>query len=102
MSLSASYDGVLRQQAEQTEMLQEQVWLRSGQRLLAEKVVGQTTPSLVGRAMLDFLAQYLDAVVAALYVRDKDSTARCAASPPTVSAAKANRPPRAISQNARR
>ncbi|MFM0054345.1 response regulator [Paraburkholderia phytofirmans] len=71
MSLSASYDGALRQQAEQTEMLQEQVWLRSGQRLLAEKVVGQTTSPMVGRAMLDFLAQYLDAVVAALYVRDK-------------------------------
>lgn len=71
MSLSSTYDGVLRQQAEQTEMLQEQVWLRSGQRLLAEKVVGQATPPLVGRAMLDFLAQYLDAAVAALYVRDK-------------------------------
>ncbi|QQC65795.1 response regulator [Paraburkholderia ginsengisoli] len=71
MSLSATYDGALRQQAEQTEALQEQVWLRSGQRLLAEKVVGQTSPPLVGRAMLDFLAQYLDAAVGALYVRDK-------------------------------
>ncbi|MFM0415530.1 response regulator [Paraburkholderia aromaticivorans] len=71
MSLSSTYDSALRQQADQTEMLQEQVWLRSGQRLLAERVVGQTTSPLVGRAMLDFLAQYLDAVVAALYVRDK-------------------------------
>ncbi|MGF6572631.1 multi-sensor hybrid histidine kinase [Paraburkholderia fungorum] len=71
LSLSSTYDGVLRQQAEQTEVLQEQVWLRSGQRLLAEKVVGLASPQLVGRAMLDFLAQYLDAAVAALYVRDK-------------------------------
>jgi CheY-like chemotaxis protein/CHASE3 domain sensor protein len=71
LSLSSTYDGVLRQQSEHTEVLQEQVWLRSGQRLLAEKVVGQASPQLVGRAMLDFLAQYLDAVVAALYVRDK-------------------------------
>jgi CheY-like chemotaxis protein/CHASE3 domain sensor protein len=71
MSLSTTYDGALRQQAEQTEMLQGQVWLRSGQRLLAEKVVGQATSPLVGRAMLDFLAQYLDAAVAALYVRDR-------------------------------
>ncbi|MFM0597866.1 response regulator [Paraburkholderia dilworthii] len=71
LSLSSTYDGVLRQQTEQTEMLQEQVWLRSGQRLLAEKVVGQTTPQLVGRAVLDFLAQYLDAVVGALYIRDR-------------------------------
>ncbi|WP_345816311.1 response regulator [Paraburkholderia sp. PREW-6R] len=71
MSLSSTYDGVLRRQAEQTEILQQQVWLRSGQRLLAEKVVGQATPKLVGRAMLDFLAEYLDAAVGALYVRDK-------------------------------
>ncbi|WP_201641208.1 response regulator [Paraburkholderia metrosideri] len=71
LSLSSTYDGVLRQQSEQTEVLQAQVWLRSGQRLLAEKVVGQASPPLVGRAMLDFLAQYLDAAVAALYVRDK-------------------------------
>ncbi|WCM24653.1 response regulator [Paraburkholderia bryophila] len=71
LSLSSTYDGVLQQQTEQTEMLQEQVWLRSGQRLLAEKVVGQTTPQLVGRAVLDFLAQYLDAAVGALYIRDR-------------------------------
>jgi signal transduction histidine kinase/CheY-like chemotaxis protein/CHASE3 domain sensor protein len=71
MSLSATYDGALRQQAAQTEALQEQVWLRSGQRLLAEKVVGHTSPPLVGRAMLDFLAQYLEAAVGALYVRDR-------------------------------
>jgi CheY-like chemotaxis protein/CHASE3 domain sensor protein/putative methionine-R-sulfoxide reductase with GAF domain len=71
LSLSATYDGVLRKQSEQTEVLQEQVWLRSGQRSLADKVVGQTSVQLVGRAMLDFLAEYLDAAVAALYVRDK-------------------------------
>jgi signal transduction histidine kinase/DNA-binding response OmpR family regulator/CHASE3 domain sensor protein len=72
MSLSSTYDDALRQQAEQTDVLQQQVWLRSGQRLLAEKVVGQASPQLVGRAMLDFLAQYLDAAVAALYVRDRE------------------------------
>jgi signal transduction histidine kinase len=71
LALSSTYDEVLRQQSEQTEVLQQQVWLRSGQRLLAEKVVGQASPQLVGRAMLDFLAQYLDAAVAALYVRDR-------------------------------
>ncbi|WNC94169.1 response regulator [Paraburkholderia sp. FT54] len=71
MSLSSTYGDALRQQAEHTEMLQGQVWLRSGQRLLAEKVVGQATSPLVGRAMLDFLAQYLDAAVGALYVRDR-------------------------------
>ncbi|MDQ7978589.1 response regulator [Paraburkholderia sp. SARCC-3016] len=71
LNLSANYDAVLRQQVAHTEQLQQQVWLRSGQRLLAEKVVGQATAPLVGRAILEFLAQYLDVVVAALYVRDR-------------------------------
>jgi signal transduction histidine kinase/DNA-binding response OmpR family regulator/CHASE3 domain sensor protein len=73
LALSATYDGVLKQQAEQTEVLQQQVWLRSGQRLLADKVVGQASPTLVGQAMLDMLAQYLGIAVGALYVRDKDT-----------------------------
>ncbi|MBN3752605.1 response regulator [Paraburkholderia sp. Tr-20389] len=71
LNLSEAYDAVLGRQAEHTEVLQQQVWLRSGQRLLAEKMVGQSSPPLVGRAILDFLAQYLDVVVAALYVRDR-------------------------------
>ncbi|MBN3764228.1 response regulator [Burkholderia sp. Ac-20365] len=71
MNLSGSYDGVLARQAEHTDVLQQQVWLRSGQRLLAEKVVGQSSPPLVGRAILDFLAEYLEVVVAAMYVRDR-------------------------------
>ncbi|WP_184060309.1 MULTISPECIES: response regulator [unclassified Paraburkholderia] len=73
LDLSETYDDVLRRQAEQTALLEQQVWLRSGQRLLADKVVGQTSAPLVGRAMLEFLAQYLDALVAALYVRDRQS-----------------------------
>jgi CheY-like chemotaxis protein/signal transduction histidine kinase/CHASE3 domain sensor protein len=71
LNLSGNYDAVLQQQVAHTEQLQQQVWLRSGQRLLAEKVVGQATAPLVGRAILEFLAQYLDVVVAALYVRDR-------------------------------
>ncbi|WP_429354221.1 response regulator [Paraburkholderia sp. 32] len=73
LDLSGTYDDVLRRQAEQTALLEQQVWLRSGQRLLADKVVGRTSAPLVGRAMLEFLAQYLDALVAALYVRDRQS-----------------------------
>ncbi|MCC8395258.1 response regulator [Paraburkholderia sp. MMS20-SJTR3] len=71
LGLSETYDAALQQQTEQTARLQQQVWLRSGQRLLADKVVGQTSPQLVGRALLEFLAQYLDVVVAVLYVRDR-------------------------------
>ena len=71
VNLSESYDGVLARQAEHTEVLQQQVWLRSGQRLLAEKIIGQSSSPLVGRAILDFLAEYLDVAVAAMYVRDR-------------------------------
>ncbi|WP_027798511.1 response regulator [Paraburkholderia dilworthii] len=71
LNLAGTYDSAMRQQAEQTEVLEKQVWLRSGQRMLAEGVIGQATPQLVGRAMLDCLAQYMDAAVGALYVRDR-------------------------------
>ncbi|MFP3600704.1 response regulator [Paraburkholderia strydomiana] len=71
LNLAGIYDKAIRQQAEQTEALEKQVWLRSGQRMLAERVVGAATPQLVGRAMLDCLAQYMEAAVGAVYVRDK-------------------------------
>ncbi|MGS1039140.1 response regulator [Burkholderia glumae] len=77
LDLSRTYDGALRRQAEQTEVLQQQVWLRSGQRLLAEKVVGQGSTALVGLAILDFLAQYLDVMVSAVYVREPATGELC-------------------------
>ncbi|QGZ64899.1 response regulator [Paraburkholderia acidisoli] len=69
-SLSRTYDDALRGQAEQSEALAEQVWLRSGQRLLAESGMNHNALSEVGGAMLDCLAGYLSASVATLYVRD--------------------------------
>ncbi|MGA7816437.1 response regulator [Caballeronia sp.] len=70
--LSESYDAALREQAEQTEKLQQQAWLQSGQSQLGERVVGQQALSIVSRVMLEFLAQYINAPVAALYVRGED------------------------------
>ncbi|WP_186140660.1 response regulator [Burkholderia gladioli] len=70
LELSGTYDDALRQELEHTEVLKRQVWVRSGQRLLAEKMVGQSSLASVGQATLDFLANYLDALVSALYVRD--------------------------------
>ncbi|WP_321901124.1 response regulator [Paraburkholderia tropica] len=69
-SLSSTYDDALRGQAEQSQALAEQVWLRSGQRLLAESGMGKEALAEVGGAMLDCLAGYLSASVATLYVRD--------------------------------
>jgi CheY-like chemotaxis protein/CHASE3 domain sensor protein len=71
LKLSNTYDTALRQQAEQADVLHHQAWLRSGQSLLAEKVVGQQALPVLGRAMLDFIAEYLDAAIAALYVRNQ-------------------------------
>ncbi len=76
-ALSATYDEALRGQAEQGEALAEQVWFRSGQRLLAESGMGKEALAEVGGAMLDCLAGYLSASVATLYVRDaKDASLR--------------------------
>ena len=69
-SLSSTYEDALRGQAEQSLALEEQVWMRSGQRLLAESGIGKDKLGAVGSAMLDTLAKYLGACVATLYVRD--------------------------------
>jgi signal transduction histidine kinase/DNA-binding response OmpR family regulator/CHASE3 domain sensor protein len=75
-NLSTTYDRALRAQSEHTETLQQQAWLRTGQSLLAESAAGQQALPQLGRAMLEFLAQYLGVVVAALYVRDQTGTLR--------------------------
>ncbi|WP_322032592.1 response regulator [Paraburkholderia sp. J76] len=69
-SLSRTYDDALRAQAEQAQTLSEQVWFRTGQRLLVESGVGKEALADVGAAMLDCLAGYLSANVATLYLRD--------------------------------
>ncbi|SAL41573.1 multi-sensor hybrid histidine kinase [Caballeronia sordidicola] len=76
MKLSETYDSALTAQAEHNEVLHQQAWLRTGQSQLAESLVGQQALPRLGRAMLDFLAQYLGVVVAALYVRDESGRLR--------------------------
>jgi CheY-like chemotaxis protein/signal transduction histidine kinase/CHASE3 domain sensor protein len=76
MKLSGTYDNALNAQAEHNEVLHQQAWLRTGQSQLAESLVGQQTLPRLGRAMLDFLSQYLGVVVAALYVRDESGKLR--------------------------
>ncbi|WP_158937916.1 response regulator [Burkholderia sp. S171] len=75
-NLSTTYDRALRAQTEHTETLQQQAWLRTGQSLLGESAAGQQALPQLSRAMLEFLAQYLGVVVAALYVRDETGTLR--------------------------
>ncbi len=71
LTLSTSYGDALRQHIESTKVLQEKAWLRLGQTQLAEKLIGQLTLPILGRNVLDFMADYLGVAVAALYVRNQ-------------------------------
>ncbi|RMT84238.1 response regulator [Pseudomonas viridiflava] len=71
MALSDTYSENLRQQEVNAERLQKVAWLRNGQSELAEQVLGQQTLNLLGRNILQFLARYLGAAVAAVYVRQE-------------------------------
>jgi signal transduction histidine kinase/DNA-binding response OmpR family regulator/CHASE3 domain sensor protein len=69
MRLSDTYGAVLKQQADDADVLQGVAWLRSGQTRLAEQMIGQQALAPLGRSSLDFLAHYMGVAVAALYVR---------------------------------
>jgi CheY-like chemotaxis protein/CHASE3 domain sensor protein len=49
---------------------EEQVWLRSGQSALVERMQGDQRLDALGAKVLDFLVDFLDAQVAALYVKE--------------------------------
>lgn len=71
LNLSKSYSANLEAQQQSARSLARQAWLRSGQTELAEQLLGQLTLNLLGRNLLEFCAQYLGSVVAALYVREE-------------------------------
>ncbi|WP_327081800.1 response regulator [Polaromonas sp. CG_9.5] len=80
MSLSDSHAQALQRQAEHAEELLQQAWLRNGQTRLAEQLLGQPGLERLGHSALVFLTSYLDAPVAAFYVReDSGSLKRVAA-----------------------
>ncbi len=72
--LSDSYGEAEHKQAATALLLEQQLWLRTGQRQLAEHTLGQHAMESLGRSVLEFLARYLDVAVAALYVRDEDGS----------------------------
>ncbi|MCV4340989.1 response regulator [Pseudomonas capsici] len=71
LSLSTTYSSNLNQLEDNAERLQKVAWLRNGQSELAEQVLGQLTLNTLGQHILQFFAQYLGAVVAAVYVRQE-------------------------------
>ncbi|WP_263146733.1 response regulator [Pseudomonas sp. RIT-PI-AD] len=70
LTLSSRYGDSLQKQLAYTEHLQQQAWLREGQSLLAERILGQQALPQIGKQLLEFLGGYLDVAVAALYVRE--------------------------------
>ncbi|MEO8023186.1 response regulator [Polaromonas sp.] len=70
--LSDSYGEAEHKQAATALLLEQQLWLRTGQRQLAEHTLGQHALASLGRSVLEFLARYLDVQVAALYVRQEN------------------------------
>ncbi|MBA3592183.1 MAG: response regulator [Polaromonas sp.] len=70
--LSDSYGEAEHKQAATALLLEQQLWLRTGQRQLGEQTQGQHALASLGRKMLEFLARYLDVAVAALYVRQEN------------------------------
>ncbi|MBD8706217.1 response regulator [Pseudomonas sp. CFBP 13711] len=70
-TLSNTYAANLKAQQLDADRLSHVAWLRNGQSELAEQVIGQLTLNLLGRNVLHFFAQYLGAVVAAVYVRQE-------------------------------
>jgi len=70
--LSDSYGEAEHKQAATALLLEQQLWLRTGQRQLAEHTLGQHALASLGRSVLEFLARYLGVAVAALYVRQEN------------------------------
>jgi CheY-like chemotaxis protein/signal transduction histidine kinase/CHASE3 domain sensor protein len=70
--LSDVYGNALAEQRVQSERVERQAWLRSGQSKLAEQGIGQRSLPAMSAALLSFLARYLDVAVGALYVRGAD------------------------------
>jgi CheY-like chemotaxis protein/signal transduction histidine kinase/CHASE3 domain sensor protein len=74
--LADTYGDALQQQADSAKLFDEQSWLRTGQRQLAERSIGQQGVESIGRNVLEFLARYLDLAVGALYEREDNGNLR--------------------------
>ncbi|MGE4239497.1 response regulator [Ramlibacter sp.] len=79
LELSGTFNAALDDQHRQGEALQAQAWLREGQSMLSERLAAEQTVERIGHAGLQFLADYVDAAVAVLYVPRPDGSFRRAA-----------------------
>lgn len=73
VSLSQTYSQAMSKQADYAEEQRRRAWLGDGQTQLAERLLGQPHVRELADRSLEFLADYLGCVVAALYLRDAQS-----------------------------
>ena len=69
--MSDTYGEAEHKQRATALLLDQQLWLRTGQRQLAEHTLGQHAIGSLSRSVLEFLARYLDVAVAALYIHQE-------------------------------
>ncbi|MDH1212210.1 response regulator [Pseudomonas chengduensis] len=70
MNLSQTYSLAMAKQSDYADEQRRRAWLGGGQTLLAERLLGQPQVQELADRSLEFLAEYLNCVVAALYLRD--------------------------------
>ena len=70
LNLSQTYSRAMSVQGEYAEEQRRRAWLGDGQTQLAERLLGQPQVRELADRSLEFLADYLGCVVAALYLRD--------------------------------
>ncbi|MBD7976998.1 response regulator [Serpens gallinarum] len=68
LRLATTYREALQVQADHSEQLRQQAWLRGGRVQLGEALIGQNSFTELGTQALAFFARYLDMAVGALYV----------------------------------
>ncbi|SDC08409.1 multi-sensor hybrid histidine kinase [Massilia sp. PDC64] len=73
-ALSKSYGDILQHEEEHNTQLMQQAWLRTGQAELVAKTTGIISLEPLADVVLNYVANYLNGVVAAMYVRAEDGT----------------------------
>jgi len=76
MKLSGSYNETLAHEAEHNAQLRHQDWLRTGQAELAGQTSNIHDLEPLAAATLNYVARYLDGIVAAMYIRSDDGVLR--------------------------
>jgi signal transduction histidine kinase/CheY-like chemotaxis protein/CHASE3 domain sensor protein len=70
VSLSSTYEGALKAQQEQNQILHHQAWIRGGQSELSNLIKGENSIQSVTEKVLKFFADYTHSIVGTFYVNN--------------------------------